>query len=1224
MATSYYVQIRLSNGGLLTDPSGLTWFAVTDPSFAAAAANGNLGFGALSFDIGDVVDQPTLFGDLAAGTVISSVELAGYGATATGTSLVQDDIFSTVELSSISTDSAGNATVSLGYDSLREQSNTYRADGTPYPDTIDGWNASLDKASTAGTVAASVTGPPAAAFPGSSPLEYYVQFREANGTLLADSHGSTWFAVTGVSVGQSVVGGGQVTFGALSFTLAQGTELPGLLVNEGSNEVFSQIEVAGYAQAAQGFDLVQDDVYKLGTISSETTSSNGSVALQLNYGGLLEQSYTTDGGTRPNTLSERIGWDATTNKSDDTFNSPTGQPGYASAASLTALPATAATTTPQEYYIQFRVSTSDTLTAPGGATWFAVTDPNFATTVTNSKLDLGALSFTIGNVADLPALLGELTSGGTMSAVELAGYAPTASGGMALVQDDIFSPAEVSSITADSNGYATISLTPGALREQSDAYLPSGAAEPVSIGGWSKILNEPSTSGTVAAPTSAVPTVASAPSGLTYYVQFRNADGSVLADSAGATWFAVSDVSAAQSTALGAGAPEVSFGPLSITLAQGSELPGLLEDEASLSAFTQIELAGYNGNTASSDLVQDDLFKLAGISGATTNSDGSATLQLQYGGLLEQSYAVTGGSNALSERIGWNALTKTQDNSSDGIGGDTGYPSAAALTGVPVAADTDTPTQYDVQFTLNNGSKLTAPDGSTWFAVTDPSFATTVTDNKFALGPVSFSIGDVADVPALFGDLAAGTPLRSVELAGYVQNGQATPLVQDDLFGTAVVSTIATDSNGDATLSLGYSTLREQSDIYEPNGTAEPVTVGGWNATLKETSTSGTVAASLTAPPVAAPDVSTALSYYVQFRDVNGNIVPATGDAMWVAVSDVSVAQNSVLSSAPNFGALTITLQQGSEVPGLLLDEGLASAFTQIELAGYNGTSGTADLVQDDLFKLSSISNDADNSDGSVTLTLDYDGLLEQSYAVANGANALYQRIGWDDTTNTADNTSNGLDGKTGYASDATLMGAPCYCPGTMIRTPYGEVAVERLRVGDLVTTLSGESEPIMWIGRRSYKGRIARIHQEVHPVIIQAEAFGRGVPEADLHVSPCHALFLDGVLVPAWALVNGASITQPRHAGDLHYFHLELERHCVIWANGAPAESFFNDGTPAMFDNRAERPASAGSPPHEPFAPWREQGEAVERIRQRIGGLYQGRRVGFSPVHLAATVAVG
>ena len=67
-------------------------------------------------------------------------------------------------------------------------------------------------------------------------------------------------------------------------------------------------------------------------------------------------------------------------------------------------------------------------------------------------------------------------------------------------------------------------------------------------------------------------------------------------------------------------------------------------------------------------------------------------------------------------------------------------------------------------------------------------------------------------------------------------------------------------------------------------------------------------------------------------------------------------------------------------------------------------------------------------------------------------------------------------------------------------------------------------------------------------PVLIRASALADGVPRRDLFVSPQHAMFLDGVLIPAIYLVNGASIVRVERMEQVDYFHLELETHDVIW----------------------------------------------------------------------------
>lgn len=199
-----------------------------------------------------------------------------------------------------------------------------------------------------------------------------------------------------------------------------------------------------------------------------------------------------------------------------------------------------------------------------------------------------------------------------------------------------------------------------------------------------------------------------------------------------------------------------------------------------------------------------------------------------------------------------------------------------------------------------------------------------------------------------------------------------------------------------------------------------------------------------------------------------------------------------------------------------------------------------------------------------------------------------------------------------------TVDGTPCYCRGTRIMTQQGEIAVEDLNIGDLLVTASGEARPLRWIGRRTYTAAMAAGDAEILPVMIRAGALAEHVPCRDLFVSPLHAMFIDGKLVPAISLVNGLSIVQAASIDSVDYFHLELETHDVILADGAPSESFVDDGSRSMFHNIEDYHRlypDAETRPAVYCAPRLEDGEELESLRERL--LNRARSTGASPVGL-------
>jgi hypothetical protein len=141
-----------------------------------------------------------------------------------------------------------------------------------------------------------------------------------------------------------------------------------------------------------------------------------------------------------------------------------------------------------------------------------------------------------------------------------------------------------------------------------------------------------------------------------------------------------------------------------------------------------------------------------------------------------------------------------------------------------------------------------------------------------------------------------------------------------------------------------------------------------------------------------------------------------------------------------------------------------------------------------------------------------------------------------------------------------------CFLRGTRIATPYGEVAVEDLRPGDMVLTLNRGRAPIRWIGRRVLDPLMIDRPRDAWPIRIQQGALSDNVPHRDLLVSPDHCLFVQDVLIPAKLLVNGTTIVQEEYEDPFEYFHIELDSHDVVLAEGMLAETYLDLGNRHMF----------------------------------------------------------
>jgi autotransporter passenger strand-loop-strand repeat protein len=169
-------------------------------------------------------------------------------------------------------------------------------------------------------------------------------------------------------------------------------------------------------------------------------------------------------------------------------------------------------------------------------------------------------------------------------------------------------------------------------------------------------------------------------------------------------------------------------------------------------------------------------------------------------------------------------------------------------------------------------------------------------------------------------------------------------------------------------------------------------------------------------------------------------------------------------------------------------------------------------------------------------------------------------------------------------ASDGTaLLTVLCFYPGTHIATPSGETIVEALRAGDLVLTANGPMQ-VRWLGQHRVHTRFADKHS-VLPIRLTAGALGNGLPVRDLLLSPGHALYIDGILVQAAALVNEVSIYREHDVPEQFvYYHVELASHELLLAEGVLAESFVDNVDRMHFHNwdyRNEPPAPILEMPH-------------------------------------------
>ena len=162
--------------------------------------------------------------------------------------------------------------------------------------------------------------------------------------------------------------------------------------------------------------------------------------------------------------------------------------------------------------------------------------------------------------------------------------------------------------------------------------------------------------------------------------------------------------------------------------------------------------------------------------------------------------------------------------------------------------------------------------------------------------------------------------------------------------------------------------------------------------------------------------------------------------------------------------------------------------------------------------------------------------------------------------------------------------GGKCFLRGTRISTATGERKVEDLAVGDLVPTVFGGTRPIQWIGRfRRVRSNLSKPWaKNARPVRIARSALAPNVPSSDLYVTQGHALLVDDLLIPAGSLINGTTISlyAAEEHDELEFFHIKLETHDVIYAEGAACETLLRvDETMSNFADYLRKHGATEAP---------------------------------------------
>ncbi|HKM61352.1 MAG TPA: Hint domain-containing protein [Acidisphaera sp.] len=392
----------------------------------------------------------------------------------------------------------------------------------------------------------------------------------------------------------------------------------------------------------------------------------------------------------------------------------------------------------------------------------------------------------------------------------------------------------------------------------------------------------------------------------------------------------------------------------------------------------------------------------------------------------------------------------------------------------------------------------------------------------------------------LGGKVNSGIDAEAVK--GKVIFAKTADVVQKD--GIASITGAALTSNGSITETGGKLTVTAKSfsngGAVDISGKGTSFVVGGGEAGDRSFANEKGATIKVTAGATAT------IKDYTDLKN-NGKITvdsaTATFDSKLVGTGTVDVGGDAVLTFNKGVGAAT-TIHFASEKGRIVVGKDGVAAFSPKLTGAVTGDSIRLDGVK------------PDQVETKITF---FDKLATVTVTGADGKTITTFTISADNPIKIK---------KTGEHDDTdTVITIGCLVAGTRVLTPDGEVAVEALAIGGRVLTASGASRPIVWLGHCSIDTTKHPRPSAVWPVLVRAGAFAEGRPSADLWLSPGHNVVVDGVLMPIVALVNGRTVVQVRRP-TVEYWHVELDAHDIVLAQGLAAESYLDTGNRGAFEN--------------------------------------------------------